>query len=71
MTTPLLIIINAGADVALLGLLAFTMSRAAALTPHRQESPREPLPRTSRAPRRSRSRVTAVARLTSAGTPGR
>ena len=68
MTTPLLIIINAGADVALLGLLAFVMSRAVKLTPHHPERPREPLSRVSR---RSRSRAVVVAPLISAGTPGR
>jgi len=71
MTTPLLIIINAGADVALLGLLAFVMSRAAGLAPHRPESPREPLARMSRPSRRSRSAAIAVAPLISAGTAGR
>ena len=71
MTTPLLIIINAGADVALLGLLAFVMSRAAGLTPHRPESPREAVAHTARPSRRARSVAIAVAPLTSAGTPGR
>jgi hypothetical protein len=71
MTTPLLIIINAGADVALLGLLAFVMSRAVKLTPHHPERPREPLSRVSRRSRRPRSRAVVVARLISAGTPGR
>jgi hypothetical protein len=69
MTTPLLITINAGADIALLGLLAFVMSRAVKLTPHHPEPPREPVPRVSRRSRRSRTR--ACAPLISAGTPGR
>jgi hypothetical protein len=71
MTTPLLIIINAGADVALLGLLAFVMSRALHLTPHRPESAREAGSRASLSSRRSRSTAVAVAPLVAAGSARR
>ena len=52
MTITNAVILNVLLDIALLGLLAFVMSRASKLTPHRPGAQGDPLPQRSPVPRR-------------------